>query len=117
MQTRRERLKSVLYLTLKKRKAFKTVKGVPYGLFENPVCHIKKIEGGPFEGKTNSKKGRTVPKKNEIGDPSVSSAFANARKCFWLKQGLEPVTVNRVKSVHTRQKSVKSGTHTMSSVV
>ena len=44
-----------------------------------------------------------MPEKNERGDSSVSSAFANARKSFWLKQGLEPVTVgftvNRVKSV------------------
>ena len=48
-----------------------------------------------------------------------------ARKSFWLKQGLEPVTagftVNRVKTVLTstreRVKSVKSGTYTMRSVV
>ena len=44
-----------------------------------------------------------MQKKYERGDTSVSSAFANARKSFWLKQGLEPVTagftVNRVKSV------------------
>ena len=47
-----------------------------------------------------TKKIRTVPKKIEKGDPSVSFAFANARKSCWLKQGLEPVTagftVNRV---------------------
>ena len=56
---------------------------------------------GPSEGKKNQKS-RTVPKKIERGDPSVSSAFANARKTLWLKQELEPVTagftVNRVKS-------------------
>ena len=41
--------------------------------------------------------------KIERGNPSGYSAFANARKSFWLKQGLEPVTagftVDRVKSV------------------
>ena len=36
--TRRERLKSTLYLRLKKRKVFETVKGGPYGLFEKTVC-------------------------------------------------------------------------------
>ena len=30
--------------------------------------------------------------KNERPDPSVSSGFANARKSFWLKQGLELAT-------------------------
>ena len=69
---------------------------------------------GPFEGKKIGKS-RTVPKKIERGDPSVSSAFANARKSFWLKKGLETVTagftVNRVKSV------LECGTYTMRSVV
>ena len=50
-----------------------------------------------------AKKFRIVSKKIEKGDPSVSFAFAHARKYFWLKQGFEPVTtgftVNRVKSV------------------
>ena len=31
------------------------------------------------------------PKKME-SDPLVSSGFANTRKGFWLKQGLEPAT-------------------------
>ena len=34
----------------------------------------------------------TMPEKNWKGDPSVSSGFANARKSFWLKQGLETAT-------------------------
>ena len=48
---RRERLKSVLYLRLKKRKVFTIVKGGGhFRLFENPVCCeiSKKNEGGPF---------------------------------------------------------------------
>ena len=38
----------------------------------------KNLEGGTLEGKKKLKKNRTVPKKIERGDPSVSSAFANA---------------------------------------
>ena len=37
--TRRERLKSALYLKLKKRKVFKMVKGGSFPLFENPVSY------------------------------------------------------------------------------
>ena len=63
--------------------------------------------------KKNRKKAHSA-EKIETGDPLVSSAFANDRKSFWLKQGLEPVTagftVNRVKSV------LKSGIYTMSKV-
>ena len=45
--TRQERLKSALYLKLKKRKIRKTVKGGPFGLFESPVCckMSKKLKG------------------------------------------------------------------------
>ena len=56
-----------------------------------------------------------VPKKIGRGDPSVSSAYANARKSFWLKQGLEPVTAGF--SVHRLKSVLKSGAHTMRSVV
>ena len=50
-ETRRERLKSELYLRLKKRKVFKIVKGGPFRLFENPVCCkiAKKLKGDPLE--------------------------------------------------------------------
>ena len=72
------------------------------------------MKEGPFEDKKLEKKAHSA-EKIEREDPSVSSAFANARNSFWLKQGLEPVTagftVNRVKSV------LQSGTCTMSSVV
>ena len=52
-ETRRERLKSALYLRLKKRKGFKPVKGGYFGLFENPVCCkiSNKLKGGPFGDK------------------------------------------------------------------
>ena len=51
--TRRERLKSALYLRLKKRKVFKIVKGGPFGLFENPACCSisKTMKGDPLETK------------------------------------------------------------------
>ena len=74
----------------------------------------KNLKMGPFEGKKFEKKSHSA-EKHERGDPSDSSAFANARKKFWLKQGLEPVaagfTVNREKSV------LKSGRYAMGSVV
>ena len=52
-RTRREPLKSALYLHLKKRRIFKTVKGGPFGLVENPVCCkiSKKNERDPLETK------------------------------------------------------------------
>ena len=55
-ETRRERLKSALYLRLKKRKVFKSVKGGPFGLFENPVCCTisNKLKGDPLKTKTFS---------------------------------------------------------------
>ena len=46
---------------------------------------------GPSEGKKIRKKVGQCRKKIERGGPRVSSAFANARKSFWLKQGLDPV--------------------------
>ena len=51
-KTRRERLKSALYLRLKKR-SFKPVEGGPFELFENPVCCkiSNKLKGGSFEDK------------------------------------------------------------------
>ena len=45
--TRRERLKSALYLRLKKRKVFKK------GLFESPVCCKKNQKRGPLQQKIN----------------------------------------------------------------
>ena len=72
------------------------------------------MKGDPLRPK-NRKKSHSVEKKIERGDPSFSSAFVNAQKSCWLKQGLEHVTagftVNQVKSV------LKSGTYTMRSVV
>ena len=67
---------------------------------------------GPFEGK----KSRSAKKMK------VAQYRKNARKSFWLKQGLEPVTagftVNRIKTVLTSTRErVKSGTYTMRSVV
>ena len=94
----------------------KYLKGETLWVFGTLVCCkiSKNLKVAPFEGKKIEKKSHSA-KKIERGDPSVSSAFANARKSSWLKQGLEPVTagftVNRVKSV------LKSGTYTMRSVV
>ena len=75
---------------------------------------------GLFEGKKNRKKVaqcRIKLKQSHSAEKMLES--------FWLKQGLEPVTVgftvNRVKTVlastRERVKSVKSGTYTMRSVV
>ena len=64
VRTRRERLKSAIYLTLKNRKVFKLAKGRTFRLFENPVCCkiLKKLKGDPLAIK-KLKKSRTVPKK------------------------------------------------------
>ena len=86
-------------------------------LFGTAVCCkiSKNLKGDPLKAKKNRKKVALCRKKIRRGDPSISSAFANVRKSFWLKQGLEPVIagfpVNRLKSV------LKSGTYTMRSVV
>ena len=48
-RTRRERLKSALYLCLKERKVFKIVKGGPFVLFESPVvAKYQKMKGVHF---------------------------------------------------------------------
>ena len=65
------------------------------------VAKYQKFKGWPFgDNKIFSKSHRAKKMK---GDPSVPSGFANARKNFWLKQGLEPATagfpLNRIKSV------------------
>ena len=54
--------------------AKKLRKGDPLGflkLFET----LKNLKGGPFGDKQNSKKSRTVPKKNPKGDPLGTSGF------------------------------------------
>ena len=64
----------------------KTVKWGHFGLFENPICGqiSKKIEGGLF---VDMKKFEKVSR-----GALVSSGFGNARKSFWLREGLEPAT-------------------------
>ena len=56
----------------------------------------KKMKRGPFEGKKNRKKVAQCRKKLK----ESHSEEKIARKSFWLKQGLEPVTagftINRV---------------------
>ena len=98
-KTRRERLKSALYLRLKKRKTFfleknlkfsknfffgkcrtvpKNVKGGPFLIYKHAFCSkiTKNSKGGPFgDIKKISKKSRTVPKKIERGDPLVPSGL------------------------------------------
>ena len=90
-QTRRERLKSALYLRLKKRKTFfleknlkfsktnfsfgkcrtvpKNVKGGPFLIYKHAFCSkiTKNSKGGPFGDKKISKKSCTVPKKKSKG--------------------------------------------------
>ena len=73
-KTRRERLTSALYLSVKKHKVFKT-----FGLFETSVCcKISiKLEGGTiwrqkqFENKSHS------AEKSSKGGPIVSSSFVS----------------------------------------
>ena len=50
-ETRRECLKSELYLRLKRRNVFKIVKGGPFRLFQIQVVakYQKVLKGGPFE--------------------------------------------------------------------
>ena len=51
-RTRRERLKSTLYLSLKKTQcSLNLLKGGPFRLFENPLCFkiSKKLRGDPLE--------------------------------------------------------------------
>ena len=71
----------------------------------------KKLEGDPLETFKNFRKNPTKPK-NQKGDPSVSSGFANAGKSFWLKQGFEPETtgfpLNRLVELIKLTKSVSS---------
>ena len=85
-ETRRERLKSALYLRLKKRKVFKPVKGGPFGLFKNPVCCKipNKLKVGPFEGK-KIEKSRTVPKKIENRGSFSLVRFRKCSKKFLAK--------------------------------
>ena len=90
-KTWRERLKSALYVRLKKRKTFffgkkleifekkifgkcrtvpKNVKGGPFLIYKHAFCSkiTKNSKGGPFgDIKKNSKKNLTAPKKNRKG--------------------------------------------------
>ena len=102
-QTRRERLKSALYLRLKNQKAQniffgkkldifekkfsfekcrtvpKNVKGGPFLVYKHAFCSkmTKNSKGGPFgDIEKISKKSRTVPKKNRKGGP-----FSPVRAC------------------------------------
>ena len=73
MQTRRERLKSALYLRLKQRKVFEIVKGGLFGLFENPVCCkiSKKLKGDPLETVKKIRKIVAQCRKNSEGAYSL----------------------------------------------
>ena len=86
-----------------------------FGLLETPVLqNIKKFERGPFGDKKIQQKVAQCRKKTEW-HPADPSGFANTRKNFRLKHGLEPATagfpLNRLKTVQ------KSGTDKVSSVV
>ena len=95
--TRRERLKSALYLRLKKRKTFfleknlkfskknsfgkcrtvpKNVKGGPFFIHKRAFCSkiTKKLKGGTLWGHLKISKSRTVPKKNRK-NPLVPSGL------------------------------------------
>ena len=112
--TRRERLKSALYLSLKKRKTFfwkkleifeknfsfgkcrvvlKNVKGGPFLIYKHTFCCkiTKNSKGGPFgDIKKISKKSRTVPKKIQRGDPVVPSGFVSYVK-NWVHERGDPL--------------------------
>ena len=99
-QTRRERLKSALYLRLKKRKTFfleknlkfsktnfsfgkcrtvpKNVKGGPFLIYKHAFCSkiTKNSKGGPFGDKKNFEKVAQCRKKNRKGGP-----FSPAQIC------------------------------------
>ena len=99
-KTRRERLKSALYLRLKKRKTFflgknlrfseknsfgkcrtvpKNIKGGPFLIYKHAFCSkiTKNSKGDPLGTlKKFGKKSRTVPKKNRKGGP-----FSLVRAC------------------------------------
>ena len=96
IKTRRERLKSALYLRLKKRKTFffgkkleifgkkisfgkcrtvpENVKGGPFLIYKHAFCSkiTKNSKGGPFgDIKKNSKKNLTAPEKKSKGGGGV----------------------------------------------
>ena len=94
--TRRERLKSALYLRLKKRKdfwkkleifdffSFRKCRKVPKNVKRDPLGFIniysvakyqKTRKGDSSETLKIFEKSRTMPKKNRVGDPLVSSGF------------------------------------------
>ena len=79
ISTRRERLKSALYLSLKRRKVFENVKGGTLETFSNPVCcEIKKLEEGPFDTKKKFRKKVAQGRKKIKGvDPVVPSGIVS----------------------------------------
>ena len=100
-QTRRERLKSALYLRLKKRKVFKIVKMETLWAFWNfslLQIILKKLKGDPLETKNISKKVAQCRKKLEMsnfgpllcfpGRPFVSFFLFCTR--FWDFECFEP---------------------------
>ena len=89
----------------------KYLKGGPFGLFGTLVCSKiskKNLKVGPFEGKKNWEKSRTVPKKNWKGGPKMIEKFL-----------VKARTRTRDSWVHREPSKVctKNGTYTMRSVV
>ena len=107
-ETRRERLKSALFLRLKKRKTFFLEKNLkflniflskndPLGFINiHSVAKFKKLEGGTLWGHKNvSQKRSSVPKKIQRWDPLGTSGFVgflervkNDRGNLWIKFAL-----------------------------
>ena len=71
----------------------------------------KKLKGGPFgDIKKFSKKSRTVPKKNQKGDPLVSAGFVRYVKKVKNERGDPLETKNFSKKSRTVPKKIKRGT-------
>ena len=107
-KTRRERIKSALYLKLKKRKTFFLEKNLKFSkkfsfrkmsyktekcrrapfLIYKQLQNNKKIKGGAFGDIINFRtKSRTVPKKIERGDSLVPSGFVGYLERVKSKRG------------------------------
>ena len=125
-QTRRERLKSALYIRLKKRKTFlklelfvfgkccivpKNVKGGPFGFInKQSVAKYKKTRrGDPFETLKNFGKKSHSAEKNPKGGPLV--CFLGSSTALEVRSPIGSSYSTSLKIVHRAQKV--STTHTL----
>ena len=101
-QTRRESLKSALYLRLKKRNVFRIKKGRPFGLHGNPVCCkiLKTLKGTLWrllnifsKKKTKNENFETVSvcQKTKIGRPFGIFGTSVCCKIFQKIEGRQKI--------------------------